>query len=140
MTPGALVLEFHQAFNLPVAYEPTVDVPPELVKLRADLLAEELSELNDAIERRDLQGIADALADAAYVLFGTALTFGIDLDVALAEVHRANMSKLGADGRPVLRGDGKVLKGPGYRPPNMELALGLDGLRLSSPGSTRTTN
>jgi hypothetical protein len=125
--PGLLVLEFHETFDLPVAYRPTVDVPPEIIQLRADLLAEELEELDQAIERRDLLAIADALGDSVYVLFGTALTFGIDLDAALREVHRANMSKLGADGRPVLRGDGKVLKGPLYRPPNMQLALGVDG-------------
>ena len=122
---GELVLEFHEAFDLPVAYRPTVDVPAGLVQLRADLLAEELQEMDDALVRRDVVALADALADVAYVLFGTALTFGIDLDAALEEVHRSNMSKLGADGRPVLRPDGKVLKGSRYRPPDMRRALGL---------------
>lgn len=61
--------------------------------------------------------VADALADIVYVAYGTALTYGIDLDAVLQEVHRSNMSKLGPDGRPILREDGKVLKGPGYFPP-----------------------
>ncbi len=125
-TPGAMVLEFHQAFDLPVASHPTVDVPADLVHLRDDLLREELNELTRAIETRDIIGIADALADAVYVLYGTAWTFGVDLDRVLAEVHRANMSKLDRFGRPILRADGKVLKGPDYQPPNLAVTLRLE--------------
>jgi predicted HAD superfamily Cof-like phosphohydrolase len=83
------------------------------------LLSEEVGELRDATATRDIVGIADALADIVYVAYGTAVTYGLDLDAVLAEVHRANMSKLDADGRPVLRADGKVLKSARYRPPDV---------------------
>ena len=125
-TAGAMVLEFHHAFDLPVAAQPTAYVAEQLVELRRDLLAEELDELECALDARDIVGIADALADAVYVLYGTAWTFGIDLDEVLSEVHRANMSKLGASGQPLMRPDGKVLKGPDYEPPNLRRVLGLD--------------
>ena len=69
---------------------------------------------------------ADALADLIYVVYGMALETGIDLAAVLAEVQRSNMSKLGSDGRPVYREDGKVLKGPGYFPPDVGGVLGID--------------
>ena len=68
-------------------------------------------------------GVADALADLVYVLYGTALHYGIDLDAAVHEVHRSNMSKLGEGGEPIRRKDGKVLKGPNFTPPDLEAAL-----------------
>ena len=73
-------------------------------------------------------GAADALADLVYVVYGMALETGIDLAAVLAEVQRSNMSKLGADGRPVYRQDGKVLKGPGYLPPDVAAVLARGGL------------
>ena len=72
---------------------------------------------------RDTVETADALADLIYVIYGMALETGIDLASVLAEVQRSNMSKLGADGKPVYREDGKVLKGPDYFPPNVEAVL-----------------
>jgi predicted HAD superfamily Cof-like phosphohydrolase len=72
-----------------------------------------------------LIGIADALADIVYVVYGAALTYGIDLDAVLREVHRSNMSKLDSDGKPVLRADGKVLKSDRYVRPDIAAALGL---------------
>jgi predicted HAD superfamily Cof-like phosphohydrolase len=119
-----MVLEFHETFALPVAPGPTLDVSAELVELRRDLLNEELKELTAALDNRDLIGVADALGDIAYVIYGTALTFGIDLDAVVTEIHRANMSKLGRNAKPVLRSDGKVLKGPDYRPPAIAAVLG----------------
>jgi predicted HAD superfamily Cof-like phosphohydrolase len=71
-----------------------------------------------------LIGIADALADIVYVVYGTALTYGIDLDSAVREVHRSNMSKLGSDGKPLIRDDGKVLKSEQYFPPDLESVVG----------------
>ena len=118
-----MVLQFHDAFRLPVAAAPTLEVPAELVALRENLLSEELDELATAFENRDIVGVADTLGDIVYVIFGTALTFGIDLDAVVAEVHRANMSKLDRNGEPVLRADGKVVKGPDYRPPDIAAAL-----------------
>jgi hypothetical protein len=75
------------------------------------------------VEAGDLQGIAQELADVVYVAYGTALTYGIPLDAVLAEVHRANMSKLDADGKPLLRDDGKVLKSELYRAPDVAAVL-----------------
>jgi predicted HAD superfamily Cof-like phosphohydrolase len=88
------------------------------------LLDEELGELQEAIDACSVVDIADALGDLVYVLYGTALTFGINLDAVVAEIHRSNMSKLGSDNRPVMRSDGKVLKGRNYSPPDIAAALG----------------
>lgn len=79
--------------------------------------------------------VARELADVLYIAYGTALIAGIDLDVALAEVHRANMSKLGEDGKPILRDDGKVLKGPNFSPPDMTAAIA-PGRALAGDEST----
>jgi predicted HAD superfamily Cof-like phosphohydrolase len=115
----ASVVSFHEAFGLPRASRPGTDIPTELAKLRVDLLAEEIGEFADASARNDIVGIADALADIVYVAYGAAVTYGIDLDAALREVHQSNMSKLDEQGRPVQREDGKVLKSGQYRPPDI---------------------
>lgn len=120
---GALVAEFHRAFGLPRSTRPTADVPPDLVALRLRLLAEESDELAAAAAAGDLVGVADALADITYVVYGTAVTYGIDLDAVVREVHRANMSKLDAEGRPVVRADGKVLRSDRYVPPDVRSVL-----------------
>lgn len=86
-------------------------------------MEEEFGELIQAVAQRDLVAIADALADIVYVAYGTALTYGVDLDAVLHEVHRANMSKLDADGRPIRRADGKVLKSDRYSPPDVAAVL-----------------
>ena len=117
-----LVGDFMQAFGQSVEYEPTW---PDFNtrELRIDLIEEELDELKVAIETRDMVEIADALTDILYVVYGAGHTFGIDLDDCFDEVHASNMSKLGADGRPVYRDDGKVLKGPGFFAPDLESIL-----------------
>jgi predicted HAD superfamily Cof-like phosphohydrolase len=115
----ACVARFHEAFGLPRASRPGADIPAELAKLRVDLLVEETGEFADASAKNDIVGIADALADIVYVAYGAAVTYGIDLDAALHEVHRSNMSKLDEEGRPVYREDGKVLKSARYRPPDI---------------------
>jgi predicted HAD superfamily Cof-like phosphohydrolase len=124
MDVAAAVAEFHQAFGRPVRQHPTADVDPALARLRVDLVQEEVGEFIAASEQGDLIGIADALADIVYVVYGTALTYGIDLDAVLREVHRSNMSKLDSDGHPVLRADGKVLKSGRYSPPDIASVLG----------------
>ncbi len=124
-TSASLVLEFHRAFGLPLAEMPTVDVEDALLALRNRLLLEESAELVRATEARDLLGIADGIADVLYVVYGTAVTFGLDADALVREVHRSNMSKLDLDGRPILRADGKVLKGPSYEPPRLGPIIGL---------------
>lgn len=115
----AQVLDFHEAFDLPREALPTTHVADALAQLRVRLLREEVEEFADAVERRDLVAIADGLADVVYVAYGSAVTYGIDLDAVVHEVHRSNMSKLDAHGRPILREDGKVLKSERYRPPNI---------------------
>ena len=114
-----MVEQFHLTFGVPLRRTPTMSVPADEMSLRVGLLEEELCEFEDAVENGDLVALADALADLAYVLYGTALTFGVDLDSAVAEVHRSNMSKLGPDGVPILREDGKVLKGPNFKAPDI---------------------
>jgi predicted HAD superfamily Cof-like phosphohydrolase len=108
-----------RAFN-----QATPDYPelpdPATVKLRVDLIAEELQELKDAIAMEDLVGVADALTDILYVTYGAGVAFGLDLDDCFEEVHSSNMSKLDEEGNPIYRADGKVLKGPFYRPPDLK--------------------
>ncbi|MCW2749731.1 MAG: MazG nucleotide pyrophosphohydrolase [Aeromicrobium sp.] len=128
----AQVLDFHQAFDLPREPLPTSHVGDSLAQLRVRLLREEVEEFAEATERRDLVAIADALADVVYVAYGSAVTYGIDLDEVVREVHRSNMSKLDGDGRPVLREDGKVLKSQRYRPPDIGRVVG-DQLPLFGP-------
>lgn len=124
-TPAQQVLEFHKAFALPAPGGLVTDWAPEQIRLRSRLIAEESAEALDALACRDLIALADALADIVYVVYGTAITFGIDLDACVEEVHRSNMSKLDDAGQPVLRADGKVLKSDQYRPPDLRRVLGL---------------
>lgn len=118
------VAVFHLAFGLPIARMPSADgIAPELRDLRIRLLEEEVLEFVESAQINDLPGMADALGDVVYVAYGTALTYGVDLDAVLAEIHRANMSKLDSDGEPVLRCDGKVLKSGRYRAPDIAAVL-----------------
>lgn len=145
--PEALVRRFHSVYGLPVQTDgPSLERAS--LHMRMSLVAEEFAELTGAVYgraarqeveaayrravasddgTRDTVEAADALADLVYVIYGMALETGIDLAAVLAEVQRSNMSKLGADGKPVYREDGKVLKGPGFFPPDVAGALGLGG-------------
>ena len=96
----------------------------KITSLRYDLIEEELKEFKEAIAKRDIKEVADALTDILYVTYGAGHAFGIDLDECFDEVHRSNMSKLGEDGRPIYREDGKVLKGPNFFEPDLESILG----------------
>ena len=91
----------------------------KIVKLRYDLIKEELDEFEAAIKARDLTEIADALTDILYVTYGAGIAFGIDLDKCFNEVQRSNMSKLGEDGKPIYNEHGKVMKGPKYFQPDL---------------------
>lgn len=95
----------------------------DLRQLRYDLIKEELGELREAFERKDEVEVADALTDLLYVVYGAGHAFGIPLDKCFEEVHASNMSKLGEDGQPIYREDGKVLKGPRYFAPMLEPVL-----------------
>ena len=117
------VADFMHAFQQDVETEPQWTGVSEL---RWDLIDEECNiELRQALDERNLIEVADALTDILYVVYGAGHAFGIDLDKCFEEVHASNMSKLGADGRPVLRGDGKVLKGPEYWRPDLKKVLGI---------------
>lgn len=124
-SPAAALREFHTVFGLTIGESPAHPAP-DVEALRQALIDEEHSELVDAVAARDLVAIADALADIVYVAYGTALSYGIDLDAVLAEVHRSNMSKLGPDGHPLRRADGKAMKGEAYRPPDVAGVLGIE--------------
>ena len=118
-----LVGDFMEAFGQDVQLEPTW---PDFNtrELRLELIQEELDELSDAVADRDMIQIADALTDLLYVVYGAGHAFGIDLDECFQEVHASNMSKLGENGKPIHREDGKVMKGPGYFEPDLESILG----------------
>lgn len=143
------VAEFHRAFSLPVESRPVVP-DDATIRLRLALLLEEFHELAEATCQQpdadqqafldtlakareqlgslkafhvDMVEVADALTDINYVTYGAGHTFGIDLNATCEEVHRSNMSKLGADGKPVKDARGKVLKGPAYSPPALAPVL-----------------
>lgn len=142
------VREFHETFGHPVADEPTIANDDRLV-LRLALILEEAIELADAMgfatddlkdsadymlnkigprvyeDDVDIVAVADALGDLEYVTNGAALEMGIDLPAVVTEIHRSNMTKLGPDGKPIYREDGKILKGEGYEPPNLRPVLGI---------------
>ncbi len=115
------VREFHEAFGLGVAEEPTVALPKEVLELRYKLMDEENREYLEAGQNNDLVEVADALGDMLYILCGTILEHGMQykIEEVFEEIQRSNMSKLGADGKPIYREDGKVLKGPHYFKPNI---------------------
>ena len=90
------------------------------MQLRYDLIKEELKELEQAMKTKNLKEIADALTDILYVTYGAGYAYGINLDKCFKEVQRANMSKLGKDGKPIYNEKGKVMKGPNYSKPNLK--------------------
>ena len=122
MTNFEKVKEFHNTYGVITHTKPTFPDTDTTI-LRVDLIEEELKELNEALAEKDIIEVADALTDLLYVIYGMGDVFGIDLDKTFAEVHRSNMSKLGEDGKPVRRADGKVLKGPNYSPPDLTFIM-----------------
>ena len=125
------VQEFHEAFGLGVEQNPVANLSVQKLKLRFDLMDEENKEYLEAAENNDLIEVADALGDMLYILCGTILEHGMQhkIEEVFNEIQRSNMSKLGADGKPIYREDGKVMKGPNYFKPNIESILN------SGPGS-----
>jgi len=113
------VKTFMETFGQMVRTKP--QFPDEkTMQLRYDLIKEELNELELAMKTKNLKEVADALADILYVTYGAGYAYGIDLDKCFKEVQRANMSKLGTDGKPVYNDKGKVMKGPNYSEPNLK--------------------
>ena len=92
----------------------------KVASLRYDLIKEELGEFKEAIDKKDIKEIADALTDILYVTYGAGHAFGIDLDKCFEEVQNSNMSKLGEDGKPIYNEKGKVMKGPNYFEPDLK--------------------
>ncbi len=119
------VEKFHIAFNLPVSQEPCANLGSEVNTLRHALMQEENDEYLVAAQNGDIIEVADALGDMLYILCGTMLAHGMQfkIDAVFNEIQRSNMSKLGADGKPIYREDGKVLKGPKYSRPNLAKLL-----------------
>ena len=91
----------------------------KITSLRYELIKEELNEFKEAIDKKDIKEVADALTDILYVTYGAGHAFGIDLDKCFEEVQNSNMSKLGKDGKPIYNENGKVMKGPNYFKPNL---------------------
>ena len=91
----------------------------KITSLRYDLINEELDELKEAMDNKDIKEVADALTDILYVTYGAGHAFGINLDKCFKEVQNSNMSKLGEDGKPIYNDKGKVMKGPNYFKPDL---------------------
>ena len=123
--PIKAVTEFHNAFRLSVEHKPKSDISSEITELRYNLMKEENEEYLQAVKSNDLIEIGDALGDMLYILCGTIISHGFQdkIEAIFDEIQRSNMSKLGADGKPIYREDGKVLKGPNYFKPNIEKIL-----------------
>ena len=119
------VHEFHTAFKLGIKNNPTADIGEDRNLLRYKLMREENEEYLEAANNNDLVEVADALGDMLYILCGTIIEHGMQekIDEVFNEIQRSNMSKLGEDGKPIYREDGKVLKGPNYFKPNIEAIL-----------------
>lgn len=120
--PIDAVTAFHKAFGLGIKNEPTADLSSEKNLLRYKLMREENEEYLEAANNNDLVEVADALGDMLYILCGTIIEHGMQhkIEEVFDEIQRSNMSKLGEDGKPIYREDGKVLKGPNYFKPDIK--------------------
>jgi len=119
------VKDFHTAFGLGVSSEMKADLGEKKNMLRFNLMKEENEEYLEAVQNNDLIETADALGDMLYILCGTLLEHGLQhkIEAVFNEIQRSNMSKLGHDGKPIYREDGKVLKGPNYFKPSFKEIL-----------------
>ena len=118
MTNFESVRKFMEIFGQEIKEK--AEFPNEkITSLRYDLIKEELQELKEALDNKDIKEVADALADILYVTYGAGHAFGIDLDKCFEEVQNSNMSKLGSNGKPIYNEQGKVMKGPNYFKPNL---------------------
>ena len=118
MTNFNKVGTFMKTFGQEVKNKPSFSTD-KINKLRLDLIKEELDELKEAMNNKDLLEVADALTDILYVTYGTGHAFGINLDQCFEEVQNSNMSKLDENGKPIYNNAGKVMKGPNYFKPNL---------------------
>ena len=116
---------FHKKFNINYLNEPKANIPDEIKELRFKLMEEENLEYLKATKENDIVEIADALGDMLYILCGTIISHGLQnkIEEIFQEIQNSNMSKLGDNGKPIYRDDGKVLKGPNYFKPNIRKIL-----------------
>jgi len=114
------VKDFHDTFGLSYNDSPTVSLEKKIIELRYNLMKEENEEYIEAARKNDIIEVADALGDMLYILCGTIIEHGMSdiIEDVFDEIQKSNMSKLGADGKPIYREDGKVMKGPNYFKPN----------------------
>tara|TARA_R110002126_G_scaffold17817_4_gene68952 strand:- start:1279 stop:1665 length:387 start_codon:yes stop_codon:yes gene_type:complete len=120
------VKEFHDTFRIGYSERPIANLGEDKNQLRYNLMKEENEEYLEAVNNNDLVEIADALGDMMYILCGTIVEHGLQhkMEAVFDEIQRSNMSKLGEDGNPIYREDGKVLKGPNYFKPDFSKILG----------------
>ena len=123
--PIQAVSKFHEAFGLSIENKPTANISSDISNLRYNLMKEENEEYLEATKKNDLIEIGDALGDMLYILCGTIIAHGFQdkIEEIYDEIQRSNMSKLGSNGKPIYREDGKVLKGPNYFKPDIEKVL-----------------
>lgn len=119
------VREFHEAFKVPFEQKPTVEVSNDIIELRHKLMHEENEEYLEAAKAGDMVEVADALGDMLYILCGTIITHGMQhkIEEVYEEIQRSNMSKLDANGNPIYREDGKVMKSDQYFKPDIASIL-----------------
>lgn len=119
------VKAFHSAFKIGYRETPKADLGIDKNELRFNLMKEENEEYLEATKNNDLIEVADALGDMLYILCGTIIEHGLQhkIEAVFDEIQKSNMSKLGGDGQPIYREDGKVLKGPNYFKPNIDKIL-----------------
>ena len=116
---------FHEIYKLSYKENPTTEIGLDKIKLRFNLMAEENQEYLQAAKNNDLVEVADALGDMLYILCGTIIEHGMQdkIEEVFDEIQKSNLSKLGKDGKPIYRNDGKVMKGPNYFKPNISKVL-----------------
>lgn len=126
--PIDAVIQFNEVYGLGIENEPISDLPKKIIDLRYNLMKEENEEYLQAAKENDLVEIGDALGDMLYILCGTIISHGFQdkMESIFDEIQRSNMSKLGEDGKPIYREDGKVMKGPNYFKPNLTKILSTD--------------
>ena len=120
--PIEAVTKFHESYGLGIEHTPKANLPKNISELRFNLMKEENEEYLQASRDEDLIEIGDALGDMLYILCGTIIAHGFQdkIESIFDEIQRSNMSKLGADGKPIYRKDGKVMKGPNYFKPDLK--------------------
>ncbi|MBL6648137.1 MAG: nucleoside triphosphate pyrophosphohydrolase family protein [Flavobacteriaceae bacterium] len=116
---------FHEVYKLSYKYSPVADIGIDKINLRFKLMAEENQEYFEAAKNNDIVEVADALGDMLYILCGTIIEHGMQdkIEEIFDEIQKSNLSKLGEDGKPIYRNDGKVMKGPNYFKPNISEIL-----------------